>query len=80
MLDADTNPLIIHLKENDNVALDRRVLPAEAALPRMNVWMRAIVPPEYKVAIHEIAEGAAILKYNTIIGFAARDLQIGIVS
>ena len=77
MLDADTNPPIIRLNENDNVAVARRELEADVALPGMNVRTREIVPPGYKVAVRDIAEGEAILKYNTIIGFAARDLQVG---
>ena len=77
MLDADTNPPIIRLNENDNVAVARRELEADVALPGMNVRTREIVPAGYKIAVREIAEGEAILKYNTIIGFAARDLQVG---
>jgi altronate hydrolase len=77
MLDADTNPPIIRLNENDNVAVARRELEADVALPGTNVRTREIVPPGYKVAVRDIAEGEAILKYNTIIGFAARDLQVG---
>ena len=77
MLDADTNPPILRLNENDNVAVARRELEADVALPGMNVRTREIVPAGYKVAVRDIAEGEAILKYNTIIGFAARDLQVG---
>ncbi len=78
MLDAPTgdSPLI-RLNAADNVAVARREVERGTELPELRVKTAEIVPAGYKVATQDIAKGAPILKYATVIGFAAKDLKAG---
>lgn len=73
---ADESPLI-RLNAADNVAVARREMEAGVDLPDLRVKTGEIVPAGYKVATQPIAKGAPILKYATVIGFAAKDIQPG---
>jgi len=63
---------------NDNVAIvvDPDGLPAAAKL-RDGLVLREAVPQAHKVALHDIADGAPILRYGTPIGFAAGAIPRG---
>jgi altronate hydrolase len=68
---------LINLNEADNVAVARREMERGTELPELRVKTAEIVPAGYKVATKDIAKGAPILKYATVIGFAAKDIKAG---
>ena len=67
----------IRLHTNDNVVIARVDLPQGAVLPEGNVACLNRIPAGHKVATRAIAKGEAILKYNTVIGFASNDIRPG---
>ena len=67
----------IMLNEADNVAVATRKIASGEALADSNVVTREVIPPGYKVAIADIAEGDPILKYNVTVGFATGNLPAG---
>ncbi len=71
-------PLYIRMHDADNVAIvaNDGGLPAGAAFP-CGLTLLDRVPQGHKVALVDIAEGAAILRYNVTIGYALRDLPAG---
>ena len=71
------NQPLIRLNAADNVAVARRELETGTDLPDLRVKTAEIVPAGYKVAMQDIAKGAPILKYATVIGFAAKDIKVG---
>jgi altronate hydrolase len=77
--DDDYRRSLIRLHANDNVliaksplALGQRVEIGSDALR-----LRAQVPPGHKVAVCAIARGEPLRKYDTVIGFATRDIEAG---
>ncbi|WP_341316615.1 altronate dehydratase family protein [Paraburkholderia sp. IMGN_8] len=75
---AFTGPLI-RLNEADNVLIARETL-AIGQLLRfgdMELRMRAQVSPGHKVAATRILRGQPIRKYDTVIGRASRDIEVG---
>jgi galactarate dehydratase len=72
------SPLYIRVHESDNVAIvvNDEGLPAGATFP-CGLTLREGVPQSHKVALRDIAAGAAVLRYGTLIGWAARDIPRG---
>ncbi len=72
------SPLTIRMDERDNVAVVANAggLPAGTALPG-GPTLREAVPQGHKLALVDIAAGAAVLRYGVPIGYAARDLPAG---
>jgi galactarate dehydratase len=72
------DPLHIRVHPADNVAIVVRPegLPAGATLPD-GLVLRETVPQSHKVALHDIAAGAGIVRYGTPIGFATRAIPRG---
>ena len=70
---------MIRLHDTDNVLIAKAQLSLGQTIDidGATVRLRAQVPAGHKVAAHAIAKGAAIRKYDTIIGFAARDIEPG---
>jgi altronate hydrolase len=70
---------LIRLHDTDNVLIAKAQLSLGQAIDidGATVRLRAQVPAGHKVAAHAIAKGAAIRKYDTIIGFASRDIEAG---
>jgi altronate hydrolase len=70
---------LIRLHDTDNVLIAKAQLSLGQTIDidGATVRLRAQVPAGHKVAAHAIAKGAAIRKYDTIIGFAARDIEAG---
>jgi len=68
---------LIRLHERDNVLIARRPIALGEALVGLDVRARAQVPAGHKIAARAIAAGEAILKYDTVIGFAARAVEAG---
>lgn len=72
------NPHSIQLHRDDNVAIvaNDGGLPAGAAFPN-GLVLREHVPQAHKVALVDIAAGAAVVRYGVTIGHALRDLPAG---
>ena len=71
-----SNPFI-RLDPKDNVVVARMEVAAGTAVPAEGVTTQQLVPSGHKIATRAIAKGEPVLKYNTIIGFAAEDLAPG---
>ncbi len=75
---SQTIPRYIHLRPEDNVAIvvNDRGLSAGAAFP-CGLKLQERVPQGHKVALSDIASGAPILRYGSIIGTALEDIPRG---
>ncbi|OWV46821.1 hydrolase [Mameliella alba] len=69
--------LLLH--ETDNVLVARQVAPEglEVALEVGPVTLSRLIPLAHKIARHDIAEGAKILKYGMPIGVATQEIAAG---
>ncbi|MCP5266532.1 MAG: altronate dehydratase [Burkholderiaceae bacterium] len=68
---------VIRLHANDNVVIARRDVALGEAIPSEKLSSRSQVPAGYKIAARAIVKGEPILKYSTVIGFAASDIAPG---
>jgi len=75
---APAVPIVLRAHADDNVAAigDSGGLQAGVTLPDGIVLLRAI-PQGHKVALRDIAAGRPILRYGTVIGYAARPIPRG---
>lgn len=73
-----TEPLI-RLSSTDNVLIARQPLSIgqEIQIGEARVRLRAQVAAGHKVAAQRMAKGTLIRKYDTVIGVAARDIEVG---
>jgi galactarate dehydratase len=71
-------PRYIKLNARDNVAIvvNDFGLPAGSRFP-CGLTLRAFVPQGHKTALVDIAEGAPILRYGEVIGYAVSPIQAG---
>ena len=71
-------PLTIGMHERDNVAIvaNDGGLPPGTALPG-GLLLRDRVPQGHKVALTDIAVGAAVLRYGIAIGYALKEIPAG---
>jgi len=69
--------LAIRLNPADNVVVARTDILPGTALPGERVTSRAHIPAGHKLATAPITSGAAVRKYNQIIGFATSEIQPG---
>lgn len=67
----------IRLNVADNVVVARTNIPAGTALAAESLSVRQDVSLGHKIATRVIAQGEPILKHDTLIGFAAEDIQPG---
>ena len=67
----------LRLHPADNVLVARATIALGTAIPGESFTCRSQIPAGHKVAATAIPKGAPILKYNTIIGFAATDIAPG---
>jgi altronate hydrolase len=70
------NPFI-RLDPNDNVVVARMDVPAGTFVASEGVTTREDVPAGHKIAVRAIRKGEPVLKYDTVIGFAAEDVDPG---
>jgi len=68
---------LIRLHANDNVLVAKTALALGQDLPELGARARAQVPAGHKIAARPIAKGVQILKYDTVIGVAARHIEAG---
>ena len=75
---SSQKPHIIRMHDNDNVAIvaNDRGLPAGAELPS-GLKLREHVPQAHKVALVDLPEGASVIRYNVVIGYALHDIPAG---
>ncbi len=71
-----TTPLI-RLHPQDNVLIAREALTLGQTIPSLGLRVRAQVPAGHKIAACDLPEGTPVLKYNTVIGNAARAIEAG---
>lgn len=68
---------LIRLHANDNILVARQAIALGQTIDAPSLRVRAQVQAGHKVAAVAIAAGAAVRKYDTVIGFAARDIEPG---
>lgn len=73
----DTISPVIRLDAADNVVVAREQIAAGTSISTEDVTTLHEVPSGHKIAVCAIAKGEPILKYNTVIGFAAEDIAPG---
>lgn len=75
----NAHPIIIRMQATDNVAIvaNEGGLPAGTALPDEGITLRDKVPQAHKVALVDIAAGAAVLRYGVPIGYARTAIAAG---
>ena len=69
--------LTVRLHENDNVVTARVDILPETPVPGEDVVSLRRIAAGHKIAVQPIAAGAAIRKYDQIIGFASEDIEAG---
>ena len=71
-------PLTIRMHERDNVAIvaNDGGLPAGTEFPS-GLKLREHVPQSHKVSLVDLPEGAPVLRYNVVIGYALADIPAG---
>src|SRR5687768_4838031 len=69
--------LTIRLHPDDDVVIARQQLLGGTTLIDESVTIVGLVPPGHKVAVRAIPAGAAVKRYNQVIGFASRDIGAG---
>ncbi len=69
--------IVIRLNPADDVVIARVDIPAGTLLLRENVRTTARVLAGHKIAVKAVKTGAAVRRYNQIIGFATRDIGAG---
>jgi altronate hydrolase len=67
----------IRLHVNDNIVIARTPLKAGAELREEGVTALGFVGAGHKIATRRIAVGEPIVKYDTVIGFASREIAPG---
>ncbi|PUE53452.1 galactarate dehydratase [Limnohabitans parvus] len=81
-MSTPTRPLAIRMHADDNVAIiaNDGGLPAGTVMPEgpaAGITLRDKVPQGHKVALKDIAAGAAVLRYNVPVGFAREAIAAG---
>lgn len=76
MIQPEVSP-VIRLDAKDNVVVARIEIAQGTAIASEDVITAQPVPLGHKIAARFIAKGEAVLKYNTVIGYASEDLPPG---
>ncbi|SIS51576.1 UxaA family hydrolase [Paracoccus saliphilus] len=72
-----TSAPVLRLSTGDNIVVAIREIPGGTELSEEGVTTREKVPQGHKVATRPIQAGAPILKFETVIGYAAHDIMPG---
>ena len=67
----------IRLNPNDNIVVARMPVEPGTEIPAEGVTVREKIPQAYKIAARRIAQGEEIRKYDTVVGFAATEIEPG---
>ncbi len=68
---------VIRLDARDNVVVARTAIGAGTNVPTEGITAQQDVPAGHKLAATQIAKGAPVLKYATVIGYAGEDIAPG---
>ena len=69
--------LAIRLHPGDDVVIARAEIPTGTLLTREKVRALVTIPAGHKLAVHDVAQGRPLRRYNQIIGFATRPIKAG---
>jgi altronate hydrolase len=69
--------LTIRLHPDDDVVIARMEIPTGTLIPREKLSAVVTIPAGHKLAVHDIAHGQPVRRYNQIIGFATRPIKAG---
>jgi altronate hydrolase len=69
--------LTIRLHPDDDVVIARMELATGTLVSKENVRTAVSIPAGHKLAVHDIAQGKPVRRYNQIIGFATRAIKAG---
>jgi altronate hydrolase len=72
-----TSSPLLRLHANDNVLIAREPVALGQQVGEFDLRVRAQVPAGHKIAAVAMPEGTPVKKYDTVIGFAARDIEAG---
>jgi altronate hydrolase len=67
----------IRLHPDDDVVIARAEIPTGTLVTREKVHAVVTIPAGHKLAVHDLAQGAPVRRYNQIIGFAIRPIKAG---
>lgn len=76
---VELNDVAVLLNPNDDVVIAKQPLLPRTVLktPAGEVRVRQMIAPGHKVALHAVAKGDEVRRYNQIIGFATQDIAAG---
>ena len=69
--------LIVRLDTADNIVIAVDEIAAGVVIPSEGISTRDLIPAGHKLATSIIRAGEPILKYNTVIGYAADNIPAG---
>jgi altronate hydrolase len=69
--------VLIQLHDRDNVWIAKSPIALGQELPPLGVRARAQIPAGHKIAGQALSKGSSIIKYQTVIGVASRDIEAG---
>ena len=67
----------IRLHPNDNVVVSREDIQPGTPIPEEGLTAASFIPRGFKLSTRPLKEGEAVVKYNTVIGYAAEDVPAG---
>lgn len=76
-MQEDRRARVMLLSPTDNVVVATSAVPQGAVLPQDGLRANHDTPQGHKIAIRPIQQGAPILKFDTVIGYAAEDISAG---
>ncbi|WP_349580916.1 altronate dehydratase family protein [Sulfitobacter sp. NFXS29] len=76
-MQEDRRARVMLLSPTDNVVVATSAVPQGAVLPQDGLRANHDTPQGHKIAMRPIQQGAPILKFDTVIGYAAEDIAAG---
>ena len=76
-MQEDRRAKVMLLSQTDNVVVATAAVPRGAVLPQDGLRANHDTPQGHKIAIRPIQRGAPILKFDTVIGYAAEEIAAG---
>jgi hypothetical protein len=74
---AGAESAVIRIHPADDVVIARRQLLSGTRIDSEGITVSGLIPPGHKVAVRTIRQGAAVRRYNQIIGTATQDIAPG---
>jgi altronate hydrolase len=71
------NPPVIRLHLDDDVVIARQQLVSGKIIDSEGITVAGLIPPGHKMAVRDVAAGAAVRRYGQIIGFASKPITVG---